>query len=144
MTEAPDSKADESVWRSFDFTGTGTWPELWPAVLFRTERPDFAHFRVDPPAKAGNKLGGLHGAFLAGLAENCLGILFYAATGRPDCVTVSMAIDYPDSGHVGAPIDGEVELMRETGRMQFLRIVLRQGDAVLVHGTGVMRKVTAR
>lgn len=144
MTDEPDSEADASVWRSLDFSGTGTWPELWPPVAFRLDRAGFAHFRVDPPAMSGNRLGGLHGAFLAGLAENCLGILFYAATGQAGCVTVSMAIDYPGSGHVGAPIDGEVELMRETGRMQFLRIVLRQGDTVLLHGTGVLRKVTAQ
>ncbi|MDX3908644.1 MAG: PaaI family thioesterase [Sphingobium sp.] len=110
---------------------------------YARESPSRITFRIDLPELAGNRLGGLHGGFLASVAENCLG-LFLALEGRArDAVTVSLSFDYSAAGQVGAPVEGELELIRETGRMQFLRIVLRQGDTVLLHGQGVLRKLKA-
>lgn len=129
-----------SDWRLFDFTGTATWPELWPPVPYRPTSATMIEFRLFPPDIALNRLGGLHGAFLAGLAENCFGLFVYENP-KLACVTVSLSLDYPAAGQGGIEIQGELELMRETGRMQFLRIMLRQGEAILLHGTGVLRKL---
>lgn len=128
-----------SDWRRFDFSGTGTWPEVWPPVSYRSTSPTTMEFRLLPPDIALNRLGGLHGAFLAGLAENCLGLFLYE-TPNISCVTVSLSLDYPMAGRSGIEIEGELELVRETGRMQFLRVALRQADVILLHGTAVLRK----
>ncbi len=144
MTAHDDREAGGGDWRSFDFSGTGTWPEYWPPVAYKMERPDFARLRVTPPPQAVNFMGGLHGGFLAGLAENCLGLILHGEGEARAGVTISLAFDYPGGGKADMPITGEVEAMRETGKMQFLRVLLRQGDVVLLHGTGVLRKVTPR
>ncbi|MBL7373451.1 PaaI family thioesterase, partial [Escherichia coli] len=41
---------------------------------------------------------------------------------------------------IGQPIIAEIELLRETGRMLFLRGVLRQDEATLASFLGTLRK----
>ena len=128
-------------WSLFDLRGTGTWPEHWEPVAYRSLRDGCYALRVPLQPQFGNRLGGVHGAFLAGLGEHCLGVPYNAAGLGSGNVTVSLAFDYPAGATTALPLDGEVELLRETGRMMFLRLLFRQGDDVVLSGTGTLRKL---
>lgn len=134
-------EAADADWRSWDFGGSGLWPELWPAVAFRAAGANVIEARVEMPDVAGNRLGHVHGGFLASLAEHLLGVFMEARGAGDKCVTVSLAFDYPAPLQRQLPLDARIELMRETGRMQFVRIELAQGATIGLHGIGTVRKL---
>ena len=134
----------EGDWLLWDCRGTGQWPEQWPPVRLRRVDDRHIRFEVMPPAAAGNALGGLHGAFLAGYAEHVLGLFVVPFDLPLDVVTVSLNFDYPAGGRVDQLLEGESELVRETGRMQFIRLTLFQNNEPVLIGNGVLRKVPRR
>ncbi|MGE4431364.1 MAG: PaaI family thioesterase [Sphingobium sp.] len=129
-------------WRLFDFRGSGTWPDHWPAAEYRRETDRLVRFRQMPPETAVNHFGTLHGAFLAGVAENALG-LFLAKEGQGPvpAVTVSLSLDYAAPGKAGMLLEGELELIRDSYHMQFLRLTLSQDGAPVLHGSGILKKL---
>ena len=86
-------------------------------------------------------LGGLHGGFLASYAEHVLGIFVVPFDLPIQTVTVSLSFEYPSDGHVDQLLEGEAELVRETKRMQFVRLPLAQNGEPVLIGNGVLRKV---
>jgi acyl-coenzyme A thioesterase PaaI-like protein len=128
-------------WLTWDYSGTGEWPEKWPPVRLRRISEHHILFEVMPGQGTGNMLGGLHGGFLSSYAENALGI-FVAPFDLPvQAITVSLSFDYPAGGRAGVLLEGEAELVRETGRMQFVRLTLSQEGHPILIGSGVLRKV---
>lgn len=130
----------EDGWRIWDMSATGTWPGVWPPVYFRSADERRMDIRIDAPERAGNLLGAVHGGFLAGVAEHVAGVFLFAR--QMQSVTVSLALDYPAAAATGTPLTGAVDLIRETGRMQFVRIELGQGGEVAVHGIATLRKLS--
>lgn len=128
-------------WKVWDYSGTGLWPEKWPPVRFQQLSDKRIYFEMTPPADAANMLGGLHGGFLASYAEHVLGIFVVPFELPVNTLTVSLNFDYPAGGVTGLPVEGYAELVRETRRMQFVRLELMQGDQVILTGSGVLRKV---
>ena len=93
------------------------------------------------PAHA-NRMGALHGGFLAGFADHAY-FAGLAAMGRPEqasAVTVDLGMQYCGSGDVGPPLRAEVELLRETGRLMFMRMTIHQGDGLVAASTATVRK----
>ncbi len=135
-------EAAEGDWLLFDVSGSDTWPEQWEPIPYRADGDGRFTFRLQPPPHSGNRLGGIHGAFLAGIAEWCMGLPFYHRSAQAGIVTISLAFDYPAGGVITLPIEGKIELVRETGRMMFVAVSIRQGDALLLHGHGTLRKLT--
>ncbi|KKW91130.1 phenylacetic acid degradation protein [Sphingobium chungbukense] len=89
-----------------------------------------------------NRLGALHGGFLAAFADHAL-FAGLAAMGRPEqaaAVTVDLTMQYCGSGKVGPHLRAEVELLRETGRMMFLRLTLHQDEELIAASTATVRK----
>jgi hypothetical protein len=50
-------------------------------------------------------------------------------------------LQYVAGGNVGLPILAEIELIQETGRMGFIRGVLKQEGRVLTSFTATLRKL---
>ena len=133
--------SSENDWLLWDCRGTGQWPEQWPPIRLCRLNDHRIRFEVMPPVSAGNMLGGLHGGFLASYAEHALGIFVVPFDLPIQTVTISLGFEYPAGGRVDQMLEGEAELIRETKRMQFVRLTLSQnGEAILI-GSGVVRKV---
>lgn len=141
MSRGSDDARDGADWISWDHGGTGQWPEQWPPVRLCKLDDTHIRFEITPPAGTGNKLGGLHGGFLATYAEHCLGLFVEPFDMPISTVTVSINLDYPAGGKVGVLLSGRAELIRETRRMQFVRIELEQEGEVILLASGVLRKV---
>ena len=129
---------DSDGWHIWDMSEAGTWPATWAPVRYRHEGDHIA-IRAEAPAHSANTLGNIHGAFLAGLAEHVAGVFLRVAD--IPCVTISIAFDYPAGVFLGQTLEGRVEMIRETGRMQFLRLLIEQGGNVAIHGTATLRKL---
>lgn len=131
-------------WLLFDFRGSGSWPDHWPPVHYRREADRLIRFRLMPPDRAVNQLGTLHGGFLAGIAENNMGLFLAGEDGSPpQAVAVSLSLDYCAPGRPGEVLEGELELVRDTFRMQFVRIMLMQQGEPVLQASGILRKLKA-
>ena len=60
-----------------------------------------------------------------------------------DAVTLELSTQFIGAGRLGAPMDAEVELLRETGRLLFLRGLVVQGDHKVAAFAGTIRKPSA-
>ena len=89
-----------------------------------------------------NRLGALHGGFIAAFADHAL-FAGLAAMGRPEqaaAVTVDLSMQYCGSGSIGLHLRAEVELLRETGRLMFLRQTIFQDDNLIAASSATVRK----
>ncbi|MCA3254654.1 MAG: PaaI family thioesterase [Alphaproteobacteria bacterium] len=97
---------------------------------------------MDTAEKHLNGLGHLHGGFLMAFIDQ---VMF--AIARPSlspsvgAVTLSCDTHFLGSGVGGMPIYGTGEVLRETGRMIFIRGTLSQNDDLVCAFTGTLRKV---
>lgn len=128
-------------WMLFDFRGTDTWPELWPPVEWQATSPARIRFRSMPGDRSINQYGMLHGAFLAGYAENCACLFLMERFGQQCGVTISLGLSYPGSARGDILLEGEADLIRETGKLMFVRISVAQNGETVIYGESVIRKL---
>ena len=57
-------------------------------------------------------------------------------------VTLDLNTHFIGGGRVGEPLEAQVELLRETGRLLFLRGLLVQGETTVAEFSGTIRKPT--
>lgn len=89
-----------------------------------------------------NRLDTLHGGFLAAFADHAFFGALWAMGHKAQVngVTIDLTMQYLGAGKVGPDLIAEVELLRETGRMLFLRMVMTQDGAPVAASTGTIRK----
>ncbi|SCW37229.1 uncharacterized domain 1-containing protein [Sphingobium faniae] len=129
----------------------------WPDPIEGTflEPLGLSYFRSDAPGKATvmleslpthvNRLGALHGGFLATLADHAY-FAGLAAMDRPEqvaAVTVDLTMQFCGAGSVGPPVRTEVEVLRETGRLLFMRLTMEQDGNLIAASTATIRKASA-
>ncbi|BBD96854.1 PaaI family thioesterase [Sphingobium amiense] len=115
-----------------------------------------ARGRVLGPAKAlvalatrrdhRNRLGALHGGFLAAFADHAffVGLSAMGHRAHMEGVTVDLSMQYLGAGVVGPDLMAEVEILRETGRLYFLRMVISQDGNPVAASTATIRKGSSR
>nr|WP_236660031.1 PaaI family thioesterase [Sphingopyxis lutea] len=108
-----------------------------------------ARVRMVPERKHSNLGDNVHGAVTLALVD----IALFAAShqfGSLDAghsVTLDLSTQFVGAGRIGEPMDAVVELVRETGRLIFLRglVVQGAGDAhIVLSFAGTIRKATKR
>ncbi|WP_088182007.1 PaaI family thioesterase [Sphingobium sp. Z007] len=132
------------------WAGWSGWAEPHPDTFLQAIGRGY--MRSDAPGKAlvgletrpghRNRIDTLHGGFLAAFADHAFfGALW--AMGHRDHVngmTIDLTMQYLGAGKVGPDLIAEVELLRETGRMLFLRMVMTQNGAPVAASTATIRK----
>jgi acyl-coenzyme A thioesterase PaaI-like protein len=59
-------------------------------------------------------------------------------------VTVDLATQFISAGRLDRTLEARIELLRETGRLLFLRgLLVQEGEPVIASFTGTLRKVAA-
>ena len=103
--------------------------------------------RVQMVPRAGH--GNLHGALHGGVALGFIDIASFAAAhalgarGAANGVTVDLATQFISGGRMDRVLEARIELLRETGRMLFLRGLLTQeGEPVIASFTATLRKAS--
>lgn len=97
---------------------------------------------LDPRPEHRNRAGALHGGFIAGFADHALfsGLVAMGHAAMSNAVTIDLSIQYMAAGKFGEPLRAEVELVAETGRLLFMRMLLTQGDGPVAAAAGTLRK----
>jgi acyl-coenzyme A thioesterase PaaI-like protein len=133
---------DHPGWHRWDVTRRGLFNDLFGLKLCRSDGPGRARLRYFPTDMHRNALDGLHGgAFLAYLDIALFGAGM--AMGIPNVLggsTVEVSSQFIAPGRVNMPLDVDVELLRETGRMLFLRGLFLQEEAPLLSFSAILRK----
>lgn len=102
--------------------------------------------RMIPERKHTNLQEMVHGAVTLALID----ISLFAALrtlGSGDAgmaVTLELSTQFVGAGKVDRPLDAVVELVRETGRMMFMRGMVVQEDHTVASFSGIVRKATQK
>lgn len=111
-------------------------------VIVRPKDKDHATVRMFPTIAHSNLMDKVHGgvtlAFLdVGLfAASAVCGHFHAA----GSVTISLDTQFIGAGEIDTPLDAEVEVVRATKRLIFLRGLVVQGENVIASFTGIIRR----
>lgn len=105
-----------------------------------------AWVRMVPERRHSNLVDSTHGGALLGFMDLAL---FAAARSlgvveAGGAVTLDLSAQFIGTSTIGEPILAEMELLRETGRLLFMRGLIKQGDNVLASFTGTVRKSSSR
>ncbi len=115
-----------SEWRPADPTRFNT---LMGAITYRVDGGT-AFVRMTPEHRHSNVRDAVHGGVTLAFIDIAL---FAAARGfglvtAGTAVTLGLDTQFIAEGHIGNPLEARVEVLRETGRLLFLRGLVVQGD----------------
>ena len=102
--------------------------------------------RMDPVRGHSNMLGTVHGGVTLTLVDLSLFAAIRLVLGGDGdgAVTLDLSTQFFGSGRAGQPLDSVVEVLRETGRLVFLRGLVEQEGASIVAFSATVRKPTQR
>ncbi len=101
-----------------------------------------ARVRMRPEPHHSNLRGNVHGGLLLGFIDVAL---FAAARGFDvlsvsGAATVDLSTQFIAGADIAKPVEARIELLRETGRLLFLRGLIVQGDNKVASFSGTIRK----
>ncbi len=135
---------DHPGWDNWELRDKSRYNAFLGKMLVRAEADGKARTRMFPGLEHSNLSNALHG----GTAMGFLDISLFAAArvfGLLDpgpAVTLDLSVQFISGGKIDQPLDCEVELLKETGRLLFLRgRLLQDDDAHIVCAfSGTIRK----
>ncbi len=115
-------------------------------MLVRPEGEGRARVRMFPEHRHTNLMGNLHGGTTLALIDIAMfaGSRMFGLIEAGTAVTLDMSVQFIGGATQGIPLDAEVELLKETGRLLFLRGLVVQGDVRVAAWSGTIRKPSKR
>jgi acyl-coenzyme A thioesterase PaaI-like protein len=139
--------AENEGWLRWRLTDPSRYNEaVLGKQVARTEGPSTARLRMWPKPIHGNSGGKVHGAITLALADVSLFSTLYLLRGvdAGRSVTIDLSTQFIGAGDLSRPLDAVVDLLRETGRMAFLRGLIVQDDDIVASFAGTIRKPSPR
>ena len=101
-----------------------------------------ARIRMTPTLLHSNLSDHVHGGALLGFIDMALfaASRSFGALDAGVAVTLDLSTQFITGATLGTPIEAQVELLRETRRLIFLRGLVVQGEAVVASFSGTIRK----
>ncbi len=134
-------------WRSWSLSDPTRFNTLLGPMHYRVDGP-IVRVRITPEHRHSNLQNNVHGGALLGFIDVAL---FAAARGfglitAGTAVTLDLNTQFIGGGKVGLALEAQVEVLKETGRLLFLRglVVQGAGDAKIAAFSATIRKPTAR
>ncbi len=131
-------------WRLADDTRFNA--QVLGKMIVRPEGEGKARLRMFPEHKHTNLADNLHGGTILSFIDVSLfgGARVFGLIEAGTAVTLDLSVQFIGAGKVGVPLDAEVELLRETGRLLFLRGLVVQSEERIAAFAGTIRKPTKR
>lgn len=139
--ESPDNPG----WMTWGLSDPTRFNSLLGPFLLRME-DGIARVRMTPRHEHSNLGNNIHGGALLGFIDIAL---FAASRGfglieAGTAVTLDLSTQFIGGGRIGQPLEAQVELLRETGRLLFLRGLVVQESEKVAAFSGTIRKPTRR
>ena len=111
-------------------------------LLVRREGERECRVRLNQRELHLNSTGRTHGGIVLGLIDVALFMPMYLVCGVPvsGSVTLDMQTQFIGGGDGSRPLDAVVEVIKETGRLGFLRGLVVQDDDIVASFTATIRK----
>ena len=147
MTDRPlftyDDDPDLAGWKRWQFRDDSRFNGFLGPLRVRMEG-EIARVRMVPEHQHSNMREAVHGGALLGFMDVAL---FAAARGfgslaAGGAVTLDLSAQFIGAGAIGQPLEARIELLRETGRMLFLRgLVVQEDLPTIASFTATLRKM---
>jgi uncharacterized protein (TIGR00369 family) len=135
---------NEPGWKSWRFRDPTKFNGFIGPLLVKMEG-GIARVRMMPEHRHSNMRDNVHGGALLGFMD----VALFAASrgfgviGAGGAVTLDLSAQFIGGGRIGVPLEAHIELLRETGRMLFLRgLIVQEGEPTIASFTGTLRKST--
>lgn len=115
-------------------------------MIARSEGEGRAVLRMFPEHRHTNITDNLHGGTILSLIDVALfaGSRLFGIVEAGTAVTLDMSIQFIGAGKPDMPLDAEIELLKETRRLVFLRGLVCQGGERIAAYSGTIRKPTSK
>lgn len=134
---------DNPGWMIWEITEKERYNRFLGPLRVRKESETIARCRMSPQPIHSNLSDAVHGGVVTGFIDvalfagsRMLGILH---AGRS--VTLDLSVQFIAPGSMELPLDAEIEILRETGRLVFMRGMVLQEDVKVAAFSGTIRKV---
>lgn len=133
---------DNPGWMTWDLQSAERFNAFLQPLRVRREG-DFARCRIVPDLRHSNIGGNVHGGALLGFIDISLfaGAHMLGLENAIPAITVETSVQFIGAARIGEPLDAVVEILRETGRLVFLRGIVEQEADRVAAFSGVIRKV---
>jgi uncharacterized protein (TIGR00369 family) len=109
--------------------------------MFFNKIDNISHCRMILRPKHMNGQGNVHGGVLMTFADYALFVIARDQLEGIGGVTVSFNCDFIGPAGTGDLLEASGEVIHETGRMLFVRGLVKTGEATLLNFSGVLRKI---
>ncbi len=142
----PQEADGEDGWYSWNLTDRSRYNTAVLGELRVRGEGASCRLRMFPERRHTNLGDNIHGAATLGLIDIALfATMHVIGSGNAGpSVTVELSTQFIGAGDPGNPLDAVTEIVRETGRMLFLRGQCVQGDEVIASYSGIVRKMKPR
>ena len=115
-------------------------------ILVRSDGEGKARLRMFPEHMHSNLSGVVHGGTTLGFIDVAMfgASRMFGLIDAGTAVTLDLSVQFIGAGVIGEPLDAEVELLKETGRLLFMRGLVLQGENRIAAFSGTIRKPTKR
>ena len=115
-------------------------------LVTRVDPDGRARLRMFPERRNTNLADNLHGGVLAALAYVALFVIPYMQGGRSGgpAVSLDLSLQFLGPAKPGRPCDAVGEVLKETGRLVFVRGLIEQDEAPVAAFSGTVRKLAGR
>ena len=131
-------------WKRWQFRDATRYNAFLEPLHVRVEG-DVARVRMLPQRQHSNMRDHVHGGALLGFMDVALfaSARGFGVLGAGGAVTLDLSAQFIGGGTIGAPLEARIELLRETGRLIFLRGLIVQDDVPTIASfTATLRKST--
>ncbi|MEM7664362.1 MAG: PaaI family thioesterase [Pseudomonadota bacterium] len=143
---AVDEAGGEAGWYSWNLLDRTRYNTAVLGDMWVRGEGDLCRLRMFPERRHTNLGDNVHGATTLGLIDIALfATMHVVGSGNAGpSVTVELSTQFVGAGDPERPLDAVTEIVRETGRMLFLRGQAVQGDDVVASYSGIVRKMKPR
>lgn len=135
------TSGEHAGWHLWRRTPDGRFASLLGDFYFRQTAAGAVECRMATDRRHSNGLGYLHGGFIMSFIDMAMFAFIYRQLETSAAVTLSCATDFLSAGIVGKPIEASGEILKETGKMLFVRGLITQDGINVGSFTGTMRKI---
>ena len=133
--------ADHPGWWTWELADDSRFNATIGRLLVRADGPGRAVCRMFPERGHSNLSDVVHGgAILTFIDMAMFGGGYVAGADIGYSVTLDLSAQFLAPGMLGEPLDCTVELLRETGRLAFMRGLVVQGEEKVAAWSGTLRK----
>jgi uncharacterized protein (TIGR00369 family) len=136
---------DHPGWQSWTLSDPTRFNAIMGKMIVRRES-DVARVRMFPEHRHTNLSNNVHGGVTLAFIDIALfaGSRMFGLIEAGTAVTLDLSVQFIGAGKANAALDADVELLRETRRLLFLRGLVTQSDEKVAAFSGTIRKPTAR